>query len=229
MRNRHDLFRAVERGCNSYPVAPVMTFIPAKAGIHCRRNFLTSDHKPSTGLRMTGRVYVAVVGSGAATDELYEKARTVGRLVAQRGATVVCGGLSGVMEAAARGATEAGGTAVGILPDEDRRRQNEYLTYSVATGAGTGEKPCRGVLRRRCHRRRRRVRYALGDRSRQEGRTARGGPGRLGSRRARDAWRLRRRRRSRLRLSLSDRSAERYEVGTRDREDKRWRTVGSRL
>ena len=85
---------------------------------------------------MTDTTYVAVVGSGVATDELYEKAREVGRLVAERGATVVCGGLSGVMEAAARGATEAGGTAIGILPDEDRRRQNEHLTYSVATGAG---------------------------------------------------------------------------------------------
>ena len=85
---------------------------------------------------MTGEVYVAIVGSGTATDELYEKARTVGRLVAERGATVVCGGLSGVMEAAARGATEAGGTALGILPDEDRKRQNSYLTYSVATGVG---------------------------------------------------------------------------------------------
>jgi uncharacterized protein (TIGR00725 family) len=85
---------------------------------------------------VTGGIYVAVVGSGVATDELYERAREVGRLVAERGATVVCGGLSGVMEAAARGATEAGGTAVGILPDEDRRRQNGYLTYSVATGAG---------------------------------------------------------------------------------------------
>ncbi len=81
-------------------------------------------------------MYVAVVGSGTATGNLYEQAREVGRLVAERGATVVCGGLSGVMEAAARGATEAGGTAIGILPDEDRRRQNEYLTYSVATGAG---------------------------------------------------------------------------------------------
>jgi uncharacterized protein (TIGR00725 family) len=80
--------------------------------------------------------YVAVVGSGTASGELYERARKVGRLVAQRGGTVVCGGLSGVMEAAARGATEVGGTAIGILPDEDRRRQNEYLTYSVATGAG---------------------------------------------------------------------------------------------
>jgi uncharacterized protein (TIGR00725 family) len=67
--------------------------------------------------------YVAVVGSGTASGELYEKTRVVGRL-------------SGVMEAAARGATEVGGTAIGVLPDEDRRRQNRYLTYSVATGAG---------------------------------------------------------------------------------------------
>jgi uncharacterized protein (TIGR00725 family) len=85
---------------------------------------------------MTGGVYVAIVGSGMATGELYETAREVGRLVAERGATVVCGGLSGVMEAAARGALEADGVAIGILPDEDRRRQNEYLTYSVATGVG---------------------------------------------------------------------------------------------
>ncbi len=85
---------------------------------------------------MTGTPYVAVVGSGTAEGHLYEKAREVGRLVAERGGTVVCGGLSGVMEASARGATEAGGVAIGILPDEDRRRQNAYLTYSVATGAG---------------------------------------------------------------------------------------------
>lgn len=85
---------------------------------------------------MTGIRYVAVVGSGTATGKLYEQAREVGRLVAERGGIVVCGGLSGVMEAAARGATEAGGTAMGILPDEDRRRQNQYLSYSVATGVG---------------------------------------------------------------------------------------------
>ena len=80
--------------------------------------------------------YVSVVGSGTASEELYEKARQIGRLVAGRGATVVCGGRSGVMEAAARGAAEAGGTAIGILPDEDRGGANEYLTYSVATGTG---------------------------------------------------------------------------------------------
>ena len=80
--------------------------------------------------------YVSVVGSGEASGELYEKAREVGRLVAARGGTVVCGGRSGVMEAAARGATEAGGVAIGILPDEDRESANEYLTYSIPTGTG---------------------------------------------------------------------------------------------
>jgi len=80
--------------------------------------------------------YVSVVGSGTASGELYEKAREIGRLVAERGATVVCGGRSGVMEAAARGAAEAGGTAIGILPDEDRKSANEYLTHSVAAGTG---------------------------------------------------------------------------------------------
>ena len=85
---------------------------------------------------MTGAPYVAVVGSGTAAGDLYEKARAVGRLIAERGGILVCGGLSGVMEAAARGVTEAGGAAVGILPDEDRRRQNIYLTYSLATGTG---------------------------------------------------------------------------------------------
>jgi len=80
--------------------------------------------------------YVSVVGSGTAAGETYELAREVGKLVARRGGIVVCGGLGGVMEAAARGATENGGTAIGILPDEDRGRANEYLSFSVATGMG---------------------------------------------------------------------------------------------
>lgn len=80
--------------------------------------------------------YISVIGSGAATGELYEQAREVGRLVAGRGGVVVCGGLGGVMDAVARGATEAGGVAIGVLPDEDRGLANEYLSYSVATGVG---------------------------------------------------------------------------------------------
>jgi uncharacterized protein (TIGR00725 family) len=80
--------------------------------------------------------YVSVVGSGTASTQLYEKAREVGRLIGGRGGIVVCGGRGGVMEAAARGATEAGGTALGVLPAEDRERANEYLSYSIATGTG---------------------------------------------------------------------------------------------
>ncbi len=79
---------------------------------------------------------MSVVGSGTASGELYEKAREVGRLVAERGGTIVCGGRSGVMEAVARGATEAGGTAIGILPDEDRKGANAFLSLSLATGTG---------------------------------------------------------------------------------------------
>ena len=80
--------------------------------------------------------YVSVIGPGDADEEAYGLAREVGRLVANRGGVVVCGGLSGVIEAAARGATEAGGVAIGILPDVDRMRANSYLSYSVATGVG---------------------------------------------------------------------------------------------
>ncbi len=85
---------------------------------------------------MSGGPYVSVVGPGAPSGELYENARRVGRLVASRGGTLVCGGRAGVMEASARGATEAGGVAIGVLPDEDRRRANGYLSFSVATGTG---------------------------------------------------------------------------------------------
>jgi uncharacterized protein (TIGR00725 family) len=85
---------------------------------------------------LSGGPYVSVVGSGTASGELYEMAREIGRLVAKRGGTLICGGRAGVMEAASRGATEAGGMAIGILPDEDRTRANEYLSYSIATGMG---------------------------------------------------------------------------------------------
>ena len=80
--------------------------------------------------------YVSIIGPGDADEETYGIAREVGRLVARRGGVVVCGGLAGVMEAAARGAAEAGGVAIGILPDVDRRRANPYLSYSIATGVG---------------------------------------------------------------------------------------------
>jgi len=78
-------------------------------------------------------VQVAVVGSGS---EHEARAEEVGRLLAERGCTVVCGGLGEVMAAAARGAKSAGGTTIGILPGTDRRDANEWIDHVVCTGLG---------------------------------------------------------------------------------------------
>lgn len=80
--------------------------------------------------------YVAVVGASAGTPSELALGETVGRLLAERGAVLVCGGMGGVMEAAAGGAINAGGTTVGILPTESRLDANPYLTIAVATGMG---------------------------------------------------------------------------------------------
>jgi len=76
---------------------------------------------------------VAVVGSGR---EHEARAEEVGRLLAERGCTVVTGGLGEVMAAAARGAKSAGGTTIGILPGEQRHEGNEWLDHEVVTGIG---------------------------------------------------------------------------------------------
>jgi len=81
--------------------------------------------------------YVAVVGPGdEATREENEVARQVGRLLAERGAILVCGGLGGVMAAACEGAFKRGGLTVGLLPGSDRATGNPYLTVAVPTGMG---------------------------------------------------------------------------------------------
>jgi uncharacterized protein (TIGR00725 family) len=80
-------------------------------------------------------VQVAVIGSGA---EHEERAERVGTLLAEHGATVVCGGRDEVMAAAARGAKSAGGTTIGILPGETRADANEWIDHVVVTGIGHG-------------------------------------------------------------------------------------------
>jgi uncharacterized protein (TIGR00725 family) len=80
---------------------------------------------------------VAVCGAGRDPDDSQlDAAEEVGRRLAEAGATVVSGGLGGVMEAAARGAAEADGTVIGILPGEDPADANPHVTHVVATGAG---------------------------------------------------------------------------------------------
>jgi uncharacterized protein (TIGR00725 family) len=80
-------------------------------------------------------IQVSVIGSG---NEHEENAEQVGRLLAERGATVVTGGLGEVMAAAARGAKGAGGTTIGILPGETREAGNPWLDHVVVTGIGHG-------------------------------------------------------------------------------------------
>jgi uncharacterized protein (TIGR00725 family) len=84
------------------------------------------------------RCQIAVIGASDASQREKAMAEEVGRLVAARGATVVCGGLGGVMEAACRGAKKAGGATVGIVPGNEKGAANEYVDYVVATGLGHG-------------------------------------------------------------------------------------------
>jgi uncharacterized protein (TIGR00725 family) len=81
-------------------------------------------------------VYVAIVGAGSADARTAAIAEEVGRLLASRGAVVVCGGLGGVMEAACRGAKSAVGTTVGILPGLDRDEANAWVDVAIPTGLG---------------------------------------------------------------------------------------------
>ena len=76
---------------------------------------------------------MSVVGSGAANEE---RAEEVGRLLASRGCTVVCGGRGEVMAAAARGAKSVDGTTIGILPGTSRAEANEWIDHVVLTGLG---------------------------------------------------------------------------------------------
>jgi uncharacterized protein (TIGR00725 family) len=80
--------------------------------------------------------YVAVCGASDPRPDQRALAREVGRRLAESGAVVLCGGLGGVMEAAAEGAASAGGTVVGILPGGDRTAANPYVTVAIATGLG---------------------------------------------------------------------------------------------
>jgi hypothetical protein len=80
--------------------------------------------------------YVAVIGASNATEWELQAAEELGRLLAGAGCVIVCGGLGGVMNAAARGAESAGGVSIGILPGDDRSAASRHLTAAIATGFG---------------------------------------------------------------------------------------------
>jgi uncharacterized protein (TIGR00725 family) len=86
--------------------------------------------------RVMSSRYVAVCGASEPEPRQRQLAREVGRLLAEAGAVVLCGGLGGVMEAASEGASDAGGTVVGLLPGPQRDAGNRHLTVAIATGLG---------------------------------------------------------------------------------------------
>jgi len=79
---------------------------------------------------------IAVIGDSSCSVEESELAETVGEQLAERGATVICGGLGGVMEAVCRGAKSKGGLTIGVLPGEDSSMANQYIDIPIVTGVG---------------------------------------------------------------------------------------------
>ena len=79
---------------------------------------------------------VSVIGGSTVTESEAETAERVGRILAEHGHTVVCGGYGGVMEAACRGAVAAGGHTIGILSSDDPDDANPYVEEPIATGLG---------------------------------------------------------------------------------------------
>lgn len=84
------------------------------------------------------RRMIGVIGGRRANRALLMEAEHVGRLIASRGAVLVCGGLTGVMEAVAKGARAEGGLTIGILPQDHRRHANQYIDIPIVTGLGIG-------------------------------------------------------------------------------------------
>jgi uncharacterized protein (TIGR00725 family) len=89
-------------------------------------------------IRKERTIQVSVVGGSNPDPETVALAVEVGKVVAEKGAVLICGGLGGVMEAAARGAKEKGGLTIGILPGYDGESANRFIDVKVRTGLGHG-------------------------------------------------------------------------------------------
>ena len=82
--------------------------------------------------------FISVIGASRASTGEIQLAEEVGRELADKSAVLICGGLNGIMEAACRGAVNAGGMTVGILPTEYRENANKYVKIPIVTGMGHG-------------------------------------------------------------------------------------------
>jgi len=82
------------------------------------------------------KILIGVIGAGKCSKKVFNLAEEVGSEIAKAGATLVCGGLGGVMEGAAKGAKEAKGITVGILPGDSKEEANPYIDIPIVTGIG---------------------------------------------------------------------------------------------
>ncbi|MFP4082621.1 MAG: TIGR00725 family protein [Candidatus Aminicenantes bacterium] len=82
------------------------------------------------------KLRIGVIGGSKPDKQAYDFAFKVGRLIAEKGAVLVCGGLSGVMEASSQGAKQAGGLTIGILPGNSPADANPSIDIAIATGLG---------------------------------------------------------------------------------------------
>lgn len=87
-------------------------------------------------MELRAKPRIGVMGPGSCTPDIYQLAYRTGMLIGQKGALLICGGMGGVMEAAARGAKEGGGITVGILPGQDDSHANSFIDIPVVTGLG---------------------------------------------------------------------------------------------
>ena len=102
-------------------------------------------------MHSTGNVYVGVIGSRTCSREIGKTAFETGRLIAEQGWILVCGGMGGVMEKACEGSFTGGGITLGILPGNCRKHGNPFLSYSIVTGLAEVRnsilvKSCNGLI-----------------------------------------------------------------------------------
>ncbi|MCD4780209.1 MAG: TIGR00725 family protein [Candidatus Omnitrophica bacterium] len=79
---------------------------------------------------------VSVIGGHNCNEDVGGLAEKVGKIIAEAGCVLVCGGLGGVMEAASRGARSAGGLTIGLLPGKDKQEANPYIDIALPTSIG---------------------------------------------------------------------------------------------
>ncbi len=85
---------------------------------------------------MENLCHVGVIGAGECKEDIYRLSKDVGFEIGKRGWTLICGGLGGVMEAAALGCSQAGGMTVGILPGLSPEAANPFIRIPIPTGLG---------------------------------------------------------------------------------------------